>query len=230
MTNEFWSKLKKHFRIELFGYDFVFSLASYFSVRNFQFPYFPLNGVERVGICSHFSEANVLSLLRYVYSQDVCLFYYVDDDLEEFVLQFIDHLSPILLDAMRRGVVVALKKYIQDVSDFIYQHEDSFNRGELRTLWIVYKDKFDMEFLDQYIQHPLFFSWYFKNKEQDYENDKLKNEQDIYVQNPTLYSALKKRGQVGNLTANERKDMMTEIRQSAEAHRKLLEGNRNKNE
>jgi len=220
--------LKKLFQIDLFGYKFVFSLASYFSARNFQSPYFPQSNSEGVGIYSHFSEANVLSLLRYVYSQDVCLFYYGQNDLEEFFLKYLDHLSPVILNVIRDSVVVALKKYIKDISDFIYVHERNFSKDELRTLWIVYKDKFDREFLDENFSHPLFFSWYFRNKEQDFENEKLKDEENIFIQNPDLYSKLKERGYVGNLSAGEKEDMITEIKNYAEFHRKQLKKTKGK--
>jgi len=226
--NEFWNRLRKHFHVNLFGYDFIFSLSSYFSARNFHYPYFPLSNIEGIGICSHFSEANVLSLLRYVYSQDVCLFYFRDQSLEEFFRLVIDHMSPLVVNALRKSVIVAVRKYMKDISNFIFLYEDSFNQAEFRTMWIVYQDTFDRAFLDEYLSHPLFFAWYFKNKELDYEHKRMDDEKNMFMQNPQLYSQLKDKGYVGSMGFKEKEEMIQEIRQYAQEHRKTINQKKNK--
>lgn len=223
----FWIKLKSNLRINIFDdYDFVFSLSDYFLISPFRdFSFFP--STEGIG-----KKADVPIIWYFLISlfyRDTCLFYCKEDDIYQFYKGFLSGFSPLVFNKIEQSFFLGIKKYERDLYNFIYKNKRNFNKDAFRFMWLVYKDKFDVEFLRRNINNPLFLFWYIENMRKDTREKTIEKELDMYITNPEMFTEMRKRG-IFSDTADEgeREDFIDTVQKMAQMHKEYIEEERKK--
>lgn len=217
----FWNKLNRNLTIEIFDYDFTFSISDYFLISSSSyFPFsFPDGESEKradIPMVWHF--------LNFLIHQGICLFSF-KEDIADFYEKFLSKISPLVFNKVEDFFLIGVRKYQREIYDYVYFNKNVFNKGVHRFMWLVYKDKFDKEFLMKYLNNPLFLSWYIKNLETDSKEKTLEKELDMFITNPAFFEEMKKKGLISSLRDSEEKnDFIDTIRKMAELHKESLIG------
>lgn len=224
----FWTKLKSNLRINIFDdYDFIFSLSDYFLISPFRdFSFFP-SIIEGAG--KKADAPLIWYFLISLFYRDICLFSYEKDDINDFYRDFLNRMSPVVFNKIEQSFFLGIRKYERDLYNFIHENKKNFNKDSFRFMWLIYKDKFDLEFLKKNINNPLFLYWYIENMRKDTREKTIEKELDMFVTNPQIFSEMKKRGDLPDVTdREERKDFLETIQQMAKMHKEQIKRQKKK--